>query len=381
MPAIRSKLDAVPESIFSVMTRLANREGAINLSQGFPDFGIDSRLISLMEEAMCKGYNQYAPMPGLPVLREQIVRKTEQLHGRRYDIDNEVTVVPGATLGIYAAITAVVQPGDEVIVFDPAYDSYDPCVRLNGGRPVHIPLQYPSFAVDWQRVADHITERTRLIILNSPHNPTGALLSRTDLDALYDLVKNRDILVLSDEVYEHIVYDGAVHHSLAGHAGLAERSFVISSFGKTYHTTGWKMGYVLAPASLTAVLRAGYQFMAFSAHTPTQYAFARMLEDASTYMNLGTFYQRKRDLFREQIAASRFEILACNGSYFQLLRYDAISDEPDVDFARKLTTVHKVAAIPVSVFYEDKTDHRVLRFCFAKQDETLKAAGDILCMI
>ncbi len=381
MPYIESKIRHQKPSIFSIMSKMAKEENAINLSQGFPDFGIDTQLMNYLNEAMRAGFNQYAPMAGLPELREQIAIKTLKLHNKSYDVDTEITVVPGATMGIFATITAVVRPGDEVIIFDPAYDSYQPSIEMNGGIPIQIPLTFPDFSIDWNKVKDAITSKTKLIVLNSPHNPSGAILRRDDILALRELVKDTDILLLSDEVYEHIIFDGQTHWSLAGDKDLSERTFITASFGKTYHTTGWKMGYVLAPKHLTKVLREGYQFMAFSAHTPTQYAFAKMLQDEASYLHLGAFYQKKRDLFRELIKESRFETLPTHGSYFQLLSYKNITDEGDVQFAERLTRQYKIASIPISVFYKDNIDHHLLRFCFAKKDETLIKAAQILCKI
>ncbi len=378
---IHSKLTDNKPSIFSVMSALARKEGALNLSQGFPDFGIDTSLMEHLNDAVRKGLNQYAPMAGLPALREQIALKTAKLHGKLYDIEEEITVVPGATLGIFAAISAVIHPGDEVIIFDPAYDSYQPTIELNGGKAIQIPLTFPDFSIDWKQVSEAISSKTRMMILNSPHNPSGAMLSQNDLKELKKIVANTNILLISDEVYEHITFDGRKHLSFAGDEELAARSFVIASFGKTYHTTGWKMGYVLAPKALTKVLREGYQFMAFSAHTPTQYAFAKMLEDTSSYLNLGQFYQRKRDLFRQSIETSRFKIFPSYGSYFQLLGFDAITHEGDVAFAERLTKEFKIASIPISVFYKNQTDNKILRFCFAKKDETILKAAEILCKI
>ena len=378
---ITSKLSNQKTSIFSVMSSMAKAENAINLSQGFPDFGIDTQLINYLLDGMREGFNQYAPMAGLPELREQIAIKTQLLHGRAYAIDDEITVVPGATLGIFAVISTVVHQGDEVILFDPAYDSYQPSIEMNGGIPVHIPLTFPNFSIDWNRVQAAISKKTKLIIINSPHNPSGATLSPADLLALRQIVADTDIMILSDEVYEHIIFDGKHHHSLAGDKWLSERTFITASFGKTYHTTGWKMGYVLAPKKMTQALRNVYQFMAFSAHTPTQYAFAKMLQDESSYRDLGAFYQKKRDLFQSLMEASRFDILPSHGSYFQLLGFSRISDESDIDFAERLTREFKVASIPISAFYQDHTDHRVLRFCFAKKDETLTKAAAILCKI
>ena len=378
---ITSKLPNQKTSIFSIMSAMAREENALNLSQGFPDFGIDTQLIEYLHEGTVKGFNQYAPMAGLPALREQIAIKTRKLHGRQYDVDDEITVVPGATLGIFAVISAVVRLGDEVIIFDPAYDSYQPSIELNGGIPIQIPLTFPDFSIDWNQVKDAISERTKLIIINSPHNPSGAILRQKDIDALRALVQDTEILILSDEVYEHIIFDDHQHLSLAKDKILSERTFITSSFGKTYHTTGWKMGYVLAPKNLTKILREGYQFMAFSAHTPTQYAFAKILQDESTYLELGKFYQAKRDLFRELVKDSRFELLPTHGSYFQLLSFRTISQESDIDFAERLTKQYKIASIPISVFYKGNTDHKVLRFCFAKKNETLIKATEILCQI
>lgn len=363
------------------MSAMAREENAYNLSQGFPDFGIDTQLMNFLNDGMRAGLNQYAPMAGLPELREQIAIKTKKLHGRNYDVNDEITVVPGATLGIFAIISAVVQTGDEVIVFDPAYDSYQPSVELNGGKVLHIPLSFPDFAIDWNLVKETISAKTKLIILNSPHNPSGSVITQTDIHALKDIVKDTNILILSDEVYEHIIFDSKPHLSLAKDEQLAARTFITSSFGKTYHTTGWKMGYVLAPKALTKVLREGYQFMAFSAHTPTQYAFAKILQDESSYLELGSFYQKKRDLFRDLMQGSRFEILPSSGSYFQLLSFKNITDENDVLFAERLTRTYKVASIPISVFYKENIDHKVLRFCFAKKNDTLQKATEILCKI
>jgi len=379
--SITPKLSNQNISIFSVMSAMAQEENALNLSQGFPDFGIDNQLIEYLYEGMLRGFNQYAPMAGLPMLREQIALKTQKLHGRTYDINDEITVVPGATVGIFAIISAVIKQGDEVIIFDPAYDSYQPSIELNGGKATQIPLSFPDFKIDWLRVKDAISVRTKLIIINSPHNPSGAILAQSDIDALRDIVQDTNILILSDEVYEHIIFDNHQHLSLAKDKMLSERTFITSSFGKTYHATGWKMGYVLAPKHLTKVLREGYQFMAFSAHTPTQYAFAKILQDESSYLNLGKFYQAKRDLFRALVKDSRFELLPSSGSYFQLLSYRNISQERDLDFAERLTRQYKIASIPISVFYKDNIDHKVLRFCFAKRNETLIKATKILCKI
>ena len=379
---IPSKLPDVGTTIFTVMSELAATHGAINLSQGFPDFPAPPGLLDRVSHHLRAGHNQYAPMSGLPALREQIARKTLALYGRSVDPDTEITVTSGATEALFSAIEAVVQPGDEVLCFDPAYDSYDPAIRLAGGRAVHLPLRQPAFSMDWERVRAAITPRTRLLILNSPHNPTGAVLSAADLAALADLVRNTGLLVLSDEVYEHILFDGQRHESLLRYPELAERSLVVSSFGKTYHATGWKIGYCVAPAALTREFRRVHQFVQFCVVTPMQWALADFLEsDPRHYLELPAFYQAKRDQFCRLLGASRFGFTPSAGTYFQLLDYSRISDEPDVDFARRLTQEHGVACIPVSVFCATPLDRPLLRFCFAKDPATLERAAEILCGI
>ena len=378
---IRSKLPDVGVTIFSVMTQLANDHHAWNLSQGFPDFDPDPMLKALVAEHLEAGSNQYAPMPGVPALREKIAEKTRRVYGATYDPATEITVTAGATEAIFAAITAAVSPGDEVIVLEPAYDAYVPVIRLNGGIPVFVKLTFPDYRVDWGRVQDALTSKTRLIIFNSPHNPTGAVLSAEDMAALGQIVADRQILILSDEVYEHIVFDGMRHESMARYPALARRSFVISSFGKTYHATGWKVGYCLAPAPLSREFQKVHQFLTFAVNTPVQCAYADFLDHRSPYADLPAFYQKKRDLFQTLVAESRFKVLPCHGTYFQMLDYSAISHAPDIEFARRITTEHGVAAIPPSVFYHDGADHGVLRFCFAKTDDTLKAAAEMLCRI
>ena len=378
---IKSKLPDIGVTIFTQMTQLANKHKALNLSQGFPDFDADPKLIDLAAHYMRHGYNQYAPMQGVPVLREKIAAKVHEFYKATYNPESEITVTGGATEGLFAAISAVINPGDEVIIFEPAYDAYAPVIRLNGGIPVFIQLKLPDYHIDWDEVKDAITPQTKLIILNSPHNPTGAVLSRADITALKTIVRNSDILILSDEVYEHIIFDGHIHESMCRYPELAARSLVISSFGKTYHTTGWKIGYCLAPAALTREFQKIHQFLIFAANTPIQYALADFLDNKDAYQNLGAFYQQKRDKFLSVIDGSRFKALPCHGSYFQMLDYTAISDEPDYDFARRLTIEHGVASIPPSVFYHRNDDHKVLRFCFAKQDTTLKQAGEKLCAI
>ncbi|WP_022666150.1 methionine aminotransferase [Desulfospira joergensenii] len=378
---IRSKLPHVGMTIFSRMTNLANENRAINLSQGFPDFDVDPLLIDLVGKYMHQGFNQYAPMPGVQPLREKIAEKQQKMYGANYDADREVTITSGATEALFAAITTVVNKDDEVIIFDPAYDSYGPAVELCGGKPVHVRLAHPGYSIDWDRVKQSISSKTRLIILNSPHNPTGAVLKPEDTAELSKIVEAHDLYILSDEVYEHIIFDGKKHESISGRPDLAARSFVVSSLGKTYHATGWKVGYCLAPENLTEELRKIHQYLTFSTNTPVQMAYAEFLDHEDRYLDLGAFYQKKRDLFASKLKDSRFRIVPCHGSYFQMLDYSDISDLPDMEFSKKLTIEHKVASIPPSVFYRDGDDARVLRFCFAKKDETLEAAALRLCGI
>jgi methionine transaminase len=378
---ITSKLPDVGTSIFSVMSALAAEHGAINLSQGFPDFDTPPALIDCVGEHMRAGRNQYAPMQGVARLRERIAAKVAGLYGHPVNPDTEITVTSGATEALYAAITAVVRPGDDVVVIEPAFDSYVPAIRLNGGHPVYLSMKTPDYRIDWDEVSDAIGDNTRLMILNSPHNPTGTVLSATDLAALKQIVANRDIFIISDEVYEHIIFDGVAHESLLRHPLLYAKSFIISSFGKTYHTTGWKIGYCVAPPSLTREFQRVHQFLTFASNTPIQWAYADIMEDASLYLGLSAFYQKKRDRFLRLLETSRFRPLPCRGTYFQMMDYSAIGDLEDVAFARQMTIAHKVAAIPPSVFYHDGQDNRVLRFCFAKRDETLEQAAEILCRI
>jgi len=379
---LRSKLPDVGTTIFTVMSGLAEQHGAINLSQGFPDFSAPPELMKLVSQHMRAGHNQYAPMPGIPALREAIADKTERCCGFRPDADKEITVTSGATSALFAAIESCVHPGDEVIVFDPAYDSYDPAIRLAGGTVVHLPLQYPGFGVDWNRVSDAVNDRTAMIILNSPHNPTGAVLHADDLTALSNIVCNSRILLLSDEVYEHMVFDGAEHASLLHRPELRERALVVSSFGKTFHTTGWKTGYCIAPATLTAEFRRVHQFTQFCVVTPMQWALADFLkEHPEHYEQLPDFYQAKRDHFVELMSQSKFRLVPSAGTYFQLADYSALSSEPDTKFTTRLTVEHGVAAIPVSVFYKAPPAHKLVRFCFAKTDSTLNQAAEILCKI
>jgi len=381
MMKVSSKLPDVGVTIFTVMTMLANEHNAINLSQGFPDFDVDPELVDLVTGHMQKGVNQYAPMQGLPLLREKIVDKVKRLYGTSYDPATEITITSGATEALFAAMAAVIQQGDEVIVFEPAYDAYAPVITLNGGIPRYIQMEPPDYRIDWGKVKDAITPKTRLLVLNSPHNPTGTVLKKEDIHALKTLVKDSSLMILSDEVYEHIIFDGAPHESMARYPELAERSFVVSSFGKTYHTTGWKIGYCLAPAVLSQELQKVHQFLTFSSNTPVQYAYADFLDQENHYLDLAVFYQKKRDLFLELMKPSRFKPVPCRGTYFQMMDYAAISSETDTVFTRRVTREHGVASIPVSAFYKDHRDHRVVRFCFAKKDHTLEKAAEKLCRI
>jgi methionine aminotransferase len=379
---IETKLPKVGTTIFSVMSQLAMEHKAVNLGQGFPDFEPPEALREAVTRAMADGRNQYAPGIGTAALREQIALKTERLYGHRVDADAEVTVTSGATEALFAAIAATVRAGDEVIVFDPAYDCYEPAIELQGARAIHIPLTQPTFAIDWQRVRDAITPRTRVILVNSPHNPSGAVLSADDLDQLAAVVRDTRILVLSDEVYEHIVYDGVPHQSVLRHAELAARSIVVSSFGKTFHCTGWKVGYAVAPRALSAEFRKVHQYLTFCTFHPAQVAFAEFL--ASTpqhYLELPMFYQAKRDRFRELLKPSRLTLLDVPGGYFQLVDYSAIRDEDDVPFSEWLVKHGGVAAIPLTPFYETAPGTRLLRLCFAKSDATMEAAAERLCKL
>lgn len=381
---IASKLPNVGTTIFTRMSQLAAETGAINLSQGFPDFSAPAALCDAVARHIGAGHNQYAPMTGLPALRQQVAAKVQAFYGRQVDIDSEVTVTPGATEAIFCAIQAVVRAGDEVIVLDPCYDSYEPSVELAGGRCVHVPLALPGFAIDWQRMTDALSERTRMIILNSPHNPSGALISRAELDQLAALIRGRDIYLVSDEVYEHLVFDGQSHVSVLSHDELYARAFVVSSFGKTYHVTGWKTGYVVAPPALSAELRKVHQYVNFCGVTPLQWALADFMADHPEHLTeLPGFYQAKRDLFCDLLGGSRFGFTRAAGTYFQLVDYSAIRPElDDVAMAEWLTREHGVAAIPVSVFYQSAPrDLRLVRFCFAKREETLRQAAEKLCAI
>ena len=378
---LRSKLPDVGLTIFSVMTKLSNDYNAINLSQGFPDFDVHSDLLNMVNKYMRSGHNQYAPMQGVMILREMIAEKVMELYNAVYDPVSEITVTSGATEALFAAIAAVVHKGDEVIVLEPAFDSYVPAIELNGGLPVYVKFRFPEYRIDWDEVKQAVTSKTRLIILNSPHNPTGAVLSGDDIAALKHIVIDTEILILSDEVYEHIIFDGTRHESISRHPELVSRSFVISSFGKTYHTTGWKIGYCLAPAALSKEFQKVHQFLTFASNTPIQFAYAEFMRNKDVYLNLSTFYQQKRDRFLKLIEKSSFKPIPCHGTYFQMLDYSEISDESDMEFSKRLIIEHGVASIPPSVFYHQKDDHNVLRFCFAKKDETLDKAAEKLCKI
>ncbi len=375
---IISRLPEIGTSIFTVMSRMALEEGAINLSQGFPDFNVSEELIGLINRKMQDGYNQYAPMPGTLELRKKIAGVLENTYQRKTDPETEVTITAGGTEALFSSIAALVNPGDEVIVFDPAYDSYDPAIRLNGGVPVHINLWPPYFAIDWSDVTSRISVRTKMIMINTPHNPCGVVLKEDDLKQLEEIALKHGIIVLSDEVYERIIFDGCIHQSVLKFPGLASQSVAVFSFGKTFHATGWKVGYAVAPEYLTKEIRKTHQFITFSVNTPVQLALAEYLTNQENYLHLGEFYQQKRDYFLQQIKGSSFKPLPCSGSYFQLLSYKNSSSRPDQEMAEWMTKDLKLASIPVSVFYRDKTDHQLLRFCFAKGEATLYEAGKIL---
>ncbi|WP_025665808.1 methionine aminotransferase [Aquimarina megaterium] len=381
MQNINSKLPEVFTTIFTVMSQLAHKHEALNLSQGFPNFEASPKLIDLVTQAMQNGYNQYAPMPGLLSLREVITEKTNSLYGSNYHPETDITITSGATQAIFTIISAFIHPGDEVIIFKPAYDSYEPSIKLFGGTIVPIQLTAPNFSVDWQEVASKITSKTKMVIINTPHNPSGSVLSKEDMLQLEKLIRNTDIILLSDEVYEHIIFDDQTHQSAALFPGLAERAFITASFGKTFHTTGWKMGYCLAPKELMTEFRKVHQFNVFSSSHPMQYALAKYLKVPEHYLSLPDFYQQKRDFFLSMITDSRFKFIPASGTYFQVLDYSAITNESDIAFAERLTKEYKIASIPVSVFNLNQKDDNVLRFCFAKTEETLKRAAEILCKI
>jgi methionine aminotransferase len=378
---IESKLPDVGTTIFTVMSSLAAELGAVNLGQGFPDFPMSEELIALVDSAMNGGYNQYAHMNGLPALREVLAEKIQHLYGTGINPETQLTVTPGGTYAIYTALTTVLRPGDEVIVFEPAYDSYIPNITINGAIPVRIDLHFPDYKIDWEEVRRRITPRTRMIMINSPHNPTGAVLGASDIEALRTIVRDSDIFILSDEVYEHLIFDDIPHHSILRYPDLLERSFVCFSFGKVYHCTGWKLGYCVSAPDLMKEFRKVHQFNCFSCHTPSQVALSKFLTDKNTYLSLAGFMQKKRDYFQQLMAGTRFSPLPSYGSYFQLYQYDRISDEKDKDLCIRITKEYGVAMIPVSAFYQSGKDNKVIRFCFAKKEETLEKAVERLVKI
>ncbi|MGO2369942.1 pyridoxal phosphate-dependent aminotransferase [Serratia grimesii] len=377
----RSKLPDVGTTIFTVIGQLSAEHQALNLSQGAPNFACEPQLVEAVAQAMRAGHNQYAPMSGVAALRSALADKVEQLYGARYDANEEITVIASASEGLYSAISALVHPGDEVIYFEPAFDSYAPIVRLQGATPVAIKLSLQDLHIDWDEVAAAINSKTRMIIVNSPHNPTGSVFGEHDIERLTALTRNTDIVILSDEVYEHVVFDGDIHHSMARHPQLAERSVIVSSFGKTYHVTGWRVGYCMAPAALMDEIRKVHQFMVFSADTPMQYAFADALSNPQSYLGLAAFYQQKRDLLASALQDSRFELLPSRGSFFMLARFSGFSQESDNDFAVRLIREAKVATIPLSAFYSDGTDTGIIRLSFSKDNETLLEGARRLCQV
>jgi methionine aminotransferase len=373
-----SRLPEVGTSIFTVMSKMALEHGALNLSQGFPDFPVSEKIVELIYANLKAGNNQYAPMPGVPALRNAIAKVVAETYGRQTNPETEVTITAGGTEALFSTIASLVQPGDEVILFDPSYDSYDPAVRLNGGVPIHLNLKFPTFHIDWDEVIGKISSRTKMILINTPHNPTGAVLNENDLKSLQEIAVKHNLIVLSDEVYERIVFEGIKHQSVLKYPALAERCVAVFSFGKTFHATGWKIGYTVASENLTKEIRKAHQFITFSVNTPVQLALAEYMTNSENYLHLGSFYQRKRDYFLEQLKGSSFEPMTCYGSYFQLVSYKHISKKPDMEMAEWMAKECKLASIPVSVFYNDKTDNNLLRFCFAKNESTLEKAGSVL---
>jgi len=375
---IKSKLPDVGTTIFTVMSALAREHEAINLSQGFPNFDCSPKLHNLVQEYMAKGHNQYAPMAGVANLREALAGKIKKLYGAPVDADSEITITAGATQAIFTIISAFVKAGDEVILLEPAYDSYKPSIELMGAKPVIYELTAPDYKVDWDKMTSLCSERTRMIIVNTPHNPTGTILNAADMEALQDLTRDTNILVLSDEVYEHLIYDGEAHQSALRFPDLFQRSLITYSFGKTFHSTGWKIGYCVAPQRLMKEFRKVHQFNVFSVNTPMQYAIADFMADPNEYLSLNNFYQQKRDFFLESMKGARFRPISCKGTYFQLFDYSEISDEKDTEFAKRMTREFGVASIPVSVFYSNGRDEKVIRLCFAKTEELLARAGEVL---
>ncbi|MBP6432197.1 MAG: aminotransferase class I/II-fold pyridoxal phosphate-dependent enzyme [Ferruginibacter sp.] len=380
-PTIQSKLPNVGTTIFTVMSQLAVQHNAINLGQGFPDFEMSSELTNLVNAAMQKGHNQYVHMNGLPLLRERLAEKVEHLCQTKINADTEITITPGGTYAIYTALTTIIQPGDEVIVFEPAYDSYIPNIEINGGVPVLIPLTHPAYSIDWELVKQKITSKTKAIIINSPHNPTGSVLSEEDITQLQNIVSNTGIFIISDEVYEHLIFDGKQHESILKYPDLLARSFVCFSFGKVYHCTGWKLGYCIAPENLMKEFRKVHQFNCFSCNSTVQFALAEFLLQKENYLQLGNFLQQKRDYFLGLMSATKFTPIPSYGSYFQLYSYANFSDEKEKNFAIRLTKEYGVATIPTSVFYKQEKDNKVLRFCFAKKEETLERAVERLIRV
>lgn len=375
---IKSKVPNIKTSIFAVMSSMAKKYNAVNLSQGFPNFDVSKDLISLVNKYMIEGYNQYAPMPGVPELREKLSKKAEKLYSAHYDPETEITITAGATQALDSTISTIIQEGDEVILFEPAYDSYAPVIKLNGGRPVYIKLKQPDYSVDWEEVNKAINSNTRLIIINTPHNPTGKTFSDEDMNSLKKVVAGTKILILSDEVYEHIIFDGKVHNSIAKYPELFERSILVFSFGKMYHATGWKLGYCLAHEKVMAEIRNIHQFSVFAANTPIQYAIAEYLDREDEYLNLSGFYQEKRDLFVNLLKEIGFDIIPASGTYFQAVNFSNLTDETDFELATRLTEKFGVAAIPMSSFYHNEENTKTLRFCFAKTDDVLKESAEKL---
>ena len=378
---ISSKIPSVDKSIFAQMSEMAARHDSINLSQGFPNFSCHPKLISLVSQYMEKGFNQYAPMEGVPVLRERIAEKIESIHGAKYNVEKEITITGGATQAIQIAMTAFLNEDDEVIVFEPSYDSYLPCINLNKAKPVYYKMEAPDYTIDWKQVMKLINQRTKMILINSPHNPTGHILTAEDLTKLQRLLDGTDIIVLSDEVYEHIVYDEEGHQSASRFKELRKRSLIVSSFGKTFHTTGWKLGYIVGPENLMKEFRKVFQFAQFSVSTPMQWALSDFLLEKDHYLELANFYKTKRDLFATYLDQSRFKSLECRGTYFQVVDYSSISKMSDKRYVSRLSKEHGVASIPISAFYKNGDDHKIIRFCFAKSEETLHKAGELLCKI
>ncbi len=374
LPAIQSKLPTVGTTIFTVMSQLAVEQGAVNLGQGFPDFPMSSELTALVDAAMKNNFNQYTHMNGLPLLRERLAEKAAKLYGASIDPETQITITPGGTYAIYTALTTVLQPGDEVIVFEPAYDSYIPNIEINGAIPVLISLQYPDYSIPWDAVRSKINTRTKMIMINTPHNPTGSVLSENDIAELRSIVKDTSILILSDEVYEHLIFDGIAHQSMLRYPDLLERSFVCFSFGKTYHCTGWKLGYCISSPAFMKEFRKVHQFNCFSCDTPKQVAIANYIQNEEAYLSLPAFLQQKRDFFRELMKATPFTCIPSHGSYFECYGYGHFSNESDKEFAIRLTKEYGIATIPMSAFYKHGEDNKVLRFCFAKKEETLEKA-------